>query len=301
MSGKEEYIRYTRDELIKLNVYGLRKIPDGDRYSALRKFVSDEESVNLSSVVKRPTIPAYLKNRYGDINMGTNVITKGNYHEQREVTRRKLYVQKNESIADSINEEIRDLLSKISDGNKEKLLSEFSKKNIPDECGQVLVDNIYMFAVDLSYLVNIYVDVILILKEKNVKLYNQLIDKIVNIACEPFALNDQLIKRLRLGNIALVSAIYCKNNSIINFSTVMKIINFLLKSISLDSQDYIQILCELLKNIIPTLKENDHLLLEPVIQQLDGIAYDHQYDKRYRFMTQDIVDSFYAEDDEDDK
>jgi hypothetical protein len=285
MSGKIGIIRYSRDELIKCNVYSLKKIPDGDRYALLRKFVTDEKNVNLSDVVKQPAIPAYLKARYGT----TSVITKGNFREQN--GRHKLYTAKIETVADQINEEIRDLLSKMSDSNKDKLLTIFMQKEIPDECGQTLIDNIYEFAVDLSYLIHLYVELILKLKDKNETLYHQLINKIVSNACQPIPSTDDL-RRLRLGNILLVVEVHNKNASVIDASTIHKIATLLVEQVSPKNQESLQILCELLKKI-----NRKDTSLDSVVKILRNISYDHEYDKKYRFKIQEVIELYSEEDD----
>lgn len=296
MSGR--VITYTKDELLKFNVYSMRKIPEGDRYHSLRQFVSDEKSVNLSNVVKQPMIPTYLKNRYGDIQMGSggsgggSSIKRGNFHDQHEASRRKLYTQKSETIADHINEEVRDLLSKLSDGNKDKLLNDFMKKDIPDECGQVLIDNIYTFAVDISYLIHIYVELIFLLEKKNSQLYQRLIDKITSSARAPLP-EDPDGKRLRLGNILLIAEIYKQRSSVID---IISIIKHLLTMISPQTPDYIHLLSELLKKV-NTRGEVPY----SVIEQIHTIEYDKAYDKRYRFMVQDIIELYNEDEDEDSK
>jgi hypothetical protein len=300
---------YTKDELMALNVYSLRHIPQDQSYETLRRFVSDERTVNLSKVVRQTVIPTYLKNRYGDITPSSHTITRGSSssgcsHQDpnKDISRRKLYVSKNETAADKTNEEIREILSKISDGNKNKLMNEFMKKNIPDECGQTLINNIYEFAVDLSYLIHIYVEIILNLKYKNEQLYLQLLDKIVKNAYDPLIENNETIKRLRMGNIMLVAEIYKKNPVVLSHQTVIEILNYLVNrtlSSDLNRLDYLQMLCELLKSVISILKSENLAPIQVIIDQLSKITTDHNYDKRNRFMIQDIIDLYY-EDEEDD-
>lgn len=297
MSERTETTIYTRDELCQLNVYNLRKIPMGEQYTQLRNFVSDEMGVNLSTVIKQPVIPTYLKNRYGDMKVGTNTaITRGNFRDP--IARRKLYTQKNETTADKINEEIRDLLSKLSEGNKDKLFGEFMKKNIPDECGQTLIQNIYTFAVDLSYLIPIYVELILKLKNKNMTLYSKLIEKIIQTANEPLTGNDTNMKRLRMGNILLVTEIYKKDHALINSDMIIQIASFLTGHISPQNVDYLQMVCELLKKTIPFLRKEVSGQLDKLMEHLRPIAYDQLYDKKYRFVLQDVIELYNTDDDE---
>jgi len=291
---------YTKDELMALNVYNLRHIPQDQSYETLRLFVSDERTINLSKVVRQTVVPTYLKNRYGDITTSSHTITRGGNHQDpnKDISRRKLYVSKNETAADKINEEIREILSKISDGNKNKLMNEFMKKNIPDECGQTLINNIYEFAVDLSYLIHIYAEIILNLKCKNEQLYLQLLDKIVKNVYDPLIENNETMKRLRMGNIMLVAEIYKKNPEVISHQKVIEILNYLISrtlSSDLNRLDYLQMLCELLKSVISILKSENVAPLQVVIDQLSKITTDHSYDKRNRFMIQDIIDLYYED------
>lgn len=301
MAIKTSVIKYTKDDMMGFNVYQLRNIPNDERYTILRKFVLNEKNVNLSNVVKQPMIPTYLKNRYGDISSQTNIITRGTAHDQPEVSRRKLYVQKSETTADQINEEIRDLLSKLSDGNKEKLFDVFMKKEIPDECGQTLIDNIYLFAVDLSYLIRIYVEFIFLLKRKNLGLFNQLIEKIISTSCEPLMDDNADLKRLRMGNILLISEIFRKNNSIVTQPTIIKTASFLVQHVSPQNQDYLQLLCELLKNVVPIINKENHEQMDAIMKQLHIFAYDQHYKKQFRFMAQDIVELYNNADGETDE
>lgn len=282
-------IKYSRDELMSLNVYGLRQIPTDSRYDILRKFVGNGRNVKLYDIIKNPIVPTYLKNRYSDLKMGN---TTGKTTNQ--LTRRKLYTQKTETVSDKINEKIRDLLSKLSEGNKEKLFNEFVNLDIPDECGQTLIHNIYMFAVDLSYLIPIYTDLILILKDKNIKLYNQLINKIITTAQQPLDPNDADSKRLRTGNILLISELYKKHT--INSKVILQIIQFLVNRINPQSVDYLNLLCELLKHTLYYLKQDLINELDIIIQSLLSVVSNHDYEKKYRFMVDDVIELYNTED-----
>src|SRR5437016_2322048 len=118
---------YSKDDLKKLNTYVLRTIPSEEKYSSLRQFLNDENRSNLSNIIKRPMVPAYLKDKYGDKPNNGVMISRGNCRDQRDhhVSRRKLYVQKGETTADKINEELREILTKLSDNNKGKLFADF--------------------------------------------------------------------------------------------------------------------------------------------------------------------------------
>ena len=297
-------ITYNINDLKKLNKYVLRTIPNSDKYLKLNKFVNDEDKTNLSNVIKRPVIPTYLKDKYGDTKQNINFISRGNYKDQREMTRRKLYSNQNNTIADKINEEIRGILSKLSETNKAKLFNDFKKLDIIDDCGQTLIDNIYLFSVDLDYLVHIYAELILLLKEKNLFLYEQLIQKILEIVLHPLNFNNEengisKTKRWRMANIKLISAIYQQNPIEIDFHMVKNIIEFLHNQVTAAQPDSLEVLCELLKTSASQLMNEDKDFIDQLIDQLEPLCQNKEYDLRYRFMVQDLIER-YTYDSEDD-
>jgi len=296
---------YTKDDLKKLNTYVLRTIPSAEKYIGLRKFVNDEGRTNLSNVIKRPVIPSYLKDKYNQSNQKPDNagISRGNYRDHREMSRRKLFIHKTDNVVDKVNDEIRELLSKLSEGNKTKLLNDFLKYEISDECGQTLIDNIYTFAVDLTYLVHIYVELIFLLKQKNETLYNQLIDKIIQTAYEPIIFKDEIegplkSKRWRVANIKLISEIYCKDSNEIDSKTLQDLIDFLQQKINPQQPDNLEVLCELLKKTLPFLMKEERDYVDQIIDSIEPLEHNHDYDQRYRFMIQDIIEIYNYDEDE---
>lgn len=272
---------YTRDVLTQLNTHNLKIIPHGEKYAVLRKFTSDCKSVNLSSVVRNQVIPTYLKNKYGDM----NPLLRGNPKPEK----RKLLVpvKQTSSPSDIINEKIRDVLSKLSENNKDTLIMEILKLDIPNECGNSLVDMIHLFAVDLSYLIPIYVDIMFVLKNKNMTLYQQLIRKIIDTS--QLSINSEN-KRLQLGNIMLLAEIYRRDKSSITDDLLFDVVKQINSNISPSSQDYIHVLCELLKGCILDIKQHNINMLSAILLILSDISKNSKYDKRYRFMSQDVID-----------
>lgn len=297
-------ITYNIYDLKKYNKYALRTIPNSEKYLKLNQFVNDEDKTNLSNVIKRPVIPSYLKEKYSDTKQNTNFIARGNYKDQREMTRKKLYSNKNNTTADKINEEVRTILSKLSEANKVKLFNDFNKLEIINECGQILIDNIYLFSVDLDYLVDIYAELIFLLKDKNSFLYEQLMQKILEIVMQPLNFNNEengisKTKRWRMANIKLISAIYQKNPTEISFDTIKDIIEFLYNQITATQPDSLEVLCELLKTSISQLMNEDKDFIEQLIEQLEPLCQNKEYDLRYRFMVQDLIE-IYTYDSEND-
>jgi len=299
---------YTKEFIISINSYDLRSIPNAEKYKTLLSFVSKEKNMNLSSLVSKPMIPSYLKKRYGDVSIGANMFVRNSSNIisfnssnppnirnniQHLEQRRQIYTHKGETTCDKINEEIRDLLSKLSEGNKDKLFQDFMKKEIPDECGQPLIDNIYSFAVDQMYLIHLYVELIFLLKKKNVTLYDKLINKIISNAHENIEKPTENQIHQKKGNMILISTIYKTDNSIITFDVVRKISENLMLSVNPQNQINIKFLCELLINIQSELhKENEEWLSTFIHNLEDNYAYDKSYDGQYRFMIQDLVEKF---------
>lgn len=157
-------------------------------------------------------------------------------------------------MADRVNGEFRDLLSKISEQNKTQLMADLIKIEIPNECGTTLVNNLYTFAVDLTYLLqlHIYIDVIFVLKNKNTFLFGQLIDRIIKTAFETLPDTEQVetVKRLRIGNLHLLSEIYLRDSSVIPEKIIVDVGRFLMDQVSPSKVDYLHLLCELLKKVI---------------------------------------------------
>ena len=234
-------------------------------------------------------VPEYLKKRYGDVKVPRGGHSEPTPSTNPTSTRKKLHVVKIDTVADRINEEFRDLLSKISEQNRTQLMADLVKMEIPDECGVVLIDNIYRYVIDLTCLLqlHIYVDVIFVLKEKNLHLFQQLIDRIIKTAREPLPETEQVetVKRSRIGNVHLLSEIYLRDSSVISSQVIMEVAIFLMGLSSPQKTDYIDLLCELLKRVIISLKR------PPVLQQfLEKVKADHSYDKKSRFKVQDILE-----------
>jgi hypothetical protein len=300
---------YTKADLRKLNVYALRVLPSlvssetVDRYAGLRRFINDEVRSNLSNIIKRPIVPEYLKEKYvGPHRNTSSIISRGNYHDQRGSARRKLYTAKNETEVEQTNEKIRDILSKLSEGNKSKLLAEFSKIEIADECGSGLIENIYTFAADLDYLIPYYVELIVILKERNIVIYDQLIEKIIQTSFQPLVMGEDIkkAKRWRLANIKLVAEIYLLGDEQIDFKMIESMIDGFYQVVSPSQPDELEVLSELLKRILPLLKKTENSYTSELIEKLEPIGQDHQYDIRSRFFVQDIIEIFDTDEDADD-
>src|SRR5207244_7005215 len=99
-----------------------------------------------------------------------------------------------------------------------------------------------------------------LLKDKNATIYDQLIQKIVNIAYDPIIFDSDengKSKRWRLANIRLISEIHRKNAQEITSKTIKSIIDHLSQQIDHHQSEHLEILCELLKTILPDLSEND--------------------------------------------
>lgn len=272
---------YKTNELINMNVRSLMMIPIDHKYDVLRKFIADSNSTNLSSVVRQSNIPIYLKNRYGELTKPSHRTDRQDRTDQHDLpVRRKLCTRVVESDADKINEEIRDLLSKLSDNNKQQIFEELNKKEMPDACGQRLVDNIYLCCVDLSYIIHVYIDVVALLANKNINLYMSLISKMSTISCQPLVPEDPNDKRLRMGNVVLMSELYKKN--CIEKDTILQTVTFLMKKIEPQNPEYLNLMCTLIKKTGISTIETTELFTR--------IAKNQSYDKRYRFMVMDLLE-----------
>ncbi|MEO0236628.1 MAG: hypothetical protein ABIN35_00145 [candidate division WOR-3 bacterium] len=291
MSKKNQKITYTRDEINHINSYQLKTIPLDDVYTTLRHFINTKVTSSGSVSTKQIIVPSYLKNKYGEIKP---TITRGQYiNQEKLINRRKLYTQKNETNADRINEEIRDLLTKISINNKDKMIQEFMSKTIPDECGENLIHLIHEFAVELSYLVPIYVEIIFKLGDKNKHLYEQLIQKITHTSKQKITSTDD--QRSRIGNIILIGEIFRSPNSFIRSDDIIELYHFYLEQTSPTNQQYIILISELAKSTIQLLRSRCSDDTLKIIEQLKKLAYDQNYDRKNRFLLRNVIDLYQSD------
>jgi hypothetical protein len=278
---------YMCDDIKLLNTYKLRTIPLGEQYDSLRNFVNKKCD-------KKQLIPTYLTEKYGDIS--NQLITRGKGVDKNAV-RRKVASVNTDTATDKTNEDIRELLSKLCESNRVKLLDDFMKYDISDECGKTLVDNIYTFAVDLNYLVHLYADLIFLLKEKNMNLYGQLTEKIIDTAFNPVLFgstpdSESKSKRWRVSNIKLLSEMYCKKSTDFKMPLHVKIIDHLICKMSAGDYESLEIVCELLKKSLPQLVKDDKKYCETIAEKLEPFAYDRKIDQRYRFLVRDVIDIY---------
>lgn len=290
---------YTADVMKSLNAFMLRKIPNESKYDKLQAFIINFHQNNLSTVIKRTVAPLYLQERYKD-QQQIQITRGGAIRENKNLARKKLNTVKLDTAEDKINNEIRSILTKLSHDNKTKLFSDFKNCQITDACADVIVENIYTFAIDLNYILKIYVELIFLLKDKHLAMYQQLIRKIMSVAQKPIVFEGtedldagggSKSKRWRVSNIKLLSEIYTQKPTEIDLKQIKILIENLMKNL-LDHYDNLEILCELLKNILPILINQDKDLVESIIDQLDPIAYDPKCDLRYRFLIQDVMEVY---------
>lgn len=282
-------ITYSIDELVKLNVYSLRSVPIGSKYDTLRQFIDDKKQSNSKDASNHKSIPTYLLKRYGDISKNSVTITRGQLPSQPSPNapiRRKLYVAKDDNPADQTNEKLHDILSKLSPTNKDKLLGEVMDMNIPDECGSTLINNMYGYAIELSYIINIYLDFIFCIKQKNVHLYEQLISKVIEQSLIPILSNESNVQS-QLGNIKLMCMIHAKDTKSIEFTQITNLTHLYIQRISPEFPAYLTLLFELLKNMIHSFNEN---MISQIMKKINPITHDLHYSAKYRCLAVDIGD-----------
>lgn len=287
---------YSVDLLKKLNVFVLRTIPGGPKYASLNKFLKAEHRNNLSMIVSRPKVPQYLQDKYGNSTYERKprerVIRRGkrNYRKERLSRHRN----NPDSGPESVNCEIRQILSRLSASNKEKLFKKFTDCKITNECGSVLVNNMYAFALDCNYIVDVYAEIILLLKSKNEYLYNQLIEKIRSTARDPlkFEGDDEegKSKRWWIGNISLISELHRLSPSEFSSKEIYDLVKFLLSNID-KSSNHLEVACELLKKVLPNLIKGG-VNVDYVVDKLDSICTDKNYESRLRFLAEEVVDIY---------
>src|SRR5258706_14835469 len=138
---KNKKIIFTSDQLKKMNTPDLKNIPNIERYQKLINFLN-QYNKKEDEVILRHTSYVPTKQKHSFHHHETPQIFRGLSKTQSR-PRQQLISQKTDTDADRINNEIRDLLSKISEENKNDFLKKFNQLDIINECGQTLIDNIY--------------------------------------------------------------------------------------------------------------------------------------------------------------
>ena len=102
--------------------------------------------------------------------------------------------------------------------------------------------------------------------------------------------------RLRVGNLILLSEIYVsKHNQLFEIITpvqITQILKQLMLQISPITTDVLKMVCDFLKKILPIHLKNDTTETFHLIQQLEPIMQDPNYDRRAQFMIQDVLELY---------
>lgn len=293
-------ITYSKETIKSFNCYALRTIPapsqSHDRYEKLRQLVNQSLQSNLSSVIKRPLIPAYLKDKYGEEQFIKNSISRGTFKDQRNLTRKRIFTEKTDSKIDLVCNKVRDILSKLSQATKPQLFKEFMNIDITDDCSD-LVSYFYEYAIDCVYIITVYVELMLLLKQKNQKIYDQLIELIKNYAIKyPVFTESEAgkTKRWRIANCHLMIEVYHQNKDDIDLKQIAQVIETLGQALDASQSETLEVICEFLKKILPhLLKDSNHSrLVDTLIAQFESISHNQSYDLKTRFAVQEVLDVY---------
>jgi hypothetical protein len=279
-------IIYTPQQLRGFNNFSLRQIPSRSNFDVLNCFLSQGTSSNLSQMVNKLTIPQYLIDKYGESFKMPDV------HQHQ--TRRQLCPTVHDHNDKS--EMVRELLSKLSRGNKTKILDQLNQlglNQITAEESSVIINHLYSYAVDLSDFVDLYVEIILVLKEVNYQVYQSLIKKIIATAYCPIIFDkclDNTIKnrQWRMGNLSLIAELYRHQVPEINITIILEISQHLLQPNVTPTTENLESCCELLKKIMATGVVPDALL--QLIDTLEPLIDNKNYEQRQRYLVQSVLE-----------
>lgn len=294
-------ITYSKDTIKLYNTYALRTIPAPlqgvvDRYKNLRQVVDQSLNSNLSTVIRRPLVPAYLKEKYGEGQFVKGAISRGTFKDPRNSTRRKIFTEKNENKEDLACNKVRDILSKLSQATKTQLFKEFMSIDITDDCDD-LVSYFYEYAIDCVYIIKVYVELMSLLKQKNRKIYNQLIELIKHNALKHPIFTESEVgktKRWRIANCHLMVEVYQQNKSDIDLKQIASVIETLGQSVEASESENLEVICEFLKKILVQLLRDDthNQLINTLITKFESISHNQLYDLKSRFAVQEVLDVY---------
>ena len=132
-------------------------IPNTEEYNTLRQFIDKHSTAWKQSRIHitgvNTNIPSYIKTRYSNI-----TIPK---HGEK-----------------SLMIEIREILTKLSPSNLKEMINEFNKYDLSYDIYD-LVGLIYEFTIDLIYQIDVYIELIKVLRIKYPTSYDQLIEKVI--------------------------------------------------------------------------------------------------------------------------
>jgi hypothetical protein len=238
------------------------RITDYNKFITLREFL---KNIAEKQEVK---IPLYLLNRYSNTN---NQLTVQNKTKKSFKT-----VIVNEKI-----EQVKDILSKLSEGNKDKMINKFNEIKFDEiklmEIEDEIVNILYKYSVDLAYINNIFCELIGKIEYESIKnkIINLILHKAINIDKFDEPSED---KRWQISNATLIGQLLKQNiisnteNNISHLISNLKRLNY--------NESVINIL-KVYQNI-DLIKENEDYLL--------CLSYNKNIEQKLRFISLDVLD-----------
>jgi len=238
------------------------RITDYNKFITLREFL---KNIAEKQEVK---IPLYLLNRYSNTN---NQLTVQNKTKKSFKT-----VIVNEKI-----EQVKDILSKLSEGNKDKMINKFNEIKFDEiklmEIEDEIVNILYKYSVDLAYINNIFCELIGKIEYESIKnkIINLILHKATNIDKFDEPSED---KRWQISNATLIGQLL-KQNIISNTENNISYLISNLKRLNYN-ESVINIL-KVYQNI-DLIKENEDYLL--------CLSYNKNIEQKLRFISLDVLD-----------
>jgi hypothetical protein len=237
------------------------RITDYNKFITLREFL---KNIAEKQEVK---VPLYLLNRYSNTSNQSNIQNK-NKNPKKSY---KIPIV-NEKI-----EQVKDILSKLSEGNKDKMINKFNEIKFNEikliELEDEIVNIVYKYSVDLAYINNIFAELIgkIEYQELKNKIINLILDKATNIDRFDEPSED---KRWQLSNATLIGQLL-KQKIITNISQLIS---------NLKRLNYNESIINILKvyENIDLIKENEEYLL--------CLSYNKNIEQKLRFLSLDVLD-----------
>ena len=238
------------------------RITDYNKFITLREFL---KNIAEKQEVK---IPLYLLNRYSNTNNQLPVQNKTKKSFKTVIVNEKI-------------EQVKDILSKLSEGNKDKMINKFNEIKFDEiklmEIEDEIVNILYKYSVDLAYINNIFCELIGKIEYESIKnkIINLILHKAINIDKFDEPSED---KRWQISNATLIGQLLKQNiisnteNNISHLISNLKRLNY--------NESVINIL-KVYQNI-DLIKENEDYLL--------CLSYNKNIEQKLRFISLDVLD-----------
>lgn len=246
-----------------INSIECKALENTPKYQVFIDYIS-KYGTKKQIVHQQQQLPLYLQNRYGAMCLARST---------NKTNRKKLYVD-----SGTIKEEVHDILSKLSEGNKVKLFDKFFGLSFDNDNLDIIALLIYEYSIDLTYMNNIYGELIYKISLLKPELFGEIINLILTKIFKP----DQFVdkdkeKRWMQSNAILVGKLIEIFKDEIPFNT-----KNLIDSLKILS--FHEAILLILKN------SGNASIIKTEELYIESVGYNKSFDAKLKFMALDLLE-----------